>query len=83
MTRSIFLTPYSKLLDLLIQARQAAGLKQQELADRLGRPQSFVSKFEHAERRLDVIEFLFVCRAIDVDPIAIVAAVNAELGDDQ
>lgn len=83
MTKSIFLSPYTRLLDQLVLARKSAGLKQQELAGRLGRPQSFVSKFERAERRLDVIEFLLVCRAIEADPIAIIASVNAEIDLDQ
>jgi transcriptional regulator with XRE-family HTH domain len=57
---------------LLAQARQNAGLTQVALAKKLGRPQSFVSKFERGERRLDVIEFLDVARALNVDPARIV-----------
>ena len=59
---------YQSLLALLLQARIEAGLTQKELAARLGRPQSFVSKTENAERRLDVIEFMDVCRELAVDP---------------
>lgn len=47
---------YTHLLDELVVARQRAGLSQEELAAALGRPQSFVSKCERGERRLDVIE---------------------------
>ncbi len=43
------------------------------LAKKLGRPQSFVSKFERGERRLDVIEFLEVAKALGVDPARIIA----------
>jgi len=50
-----------------VQARKDAGLTQQELAMRLGRPQSFVSKTERGERRLDVIEFLEVAQALNLD----------------
>jgi transcriptional regulator with XRE-family HTH domain len=56
------------MLELLARTRKAAGLTQQDLAGRLGRPQSFVSKVELGERRLDVIEFLELCRAIGMDP---------------
>ena len=61
-------TRYQSLLTLLLEARAKAGLTQKELATKLGRPQSFVSKTENAERRLDVIEFIDVCRGLDADP---------------
>lgn len=44
-------------------------MTQEELARRLKRPQSFVSKYENGERRLDIVEFLHVTRAIGVDPV--------------
>ena len=49
-------------------AREKAGLTQTELAERLRRHQSFVAKYEGGERRLEVIEFVQICRAIDVKP---------------
>lgn len=54
---------------LMIAARKAAGLTQHALARRLGRPQSFVAKYEGGERRLDVVEFVAVVRAIGGDPV--------------
>lgn len=51
-----------------MQARKDAGLTQVELANKLSRPQSFVSKVERGERRLDVVEFFEVSRAIGFDP---------------
>ena len=48
----------------LVKARKSAELTQQELAKHLGKPQSFVAKYETGERRLDVVEFLRVMRAI-------------------
>jgi transcriptional regulator with XRE-family HTH domain len=56
---------------LLIDARRAAGLTQVQLSKRLRRPQSYVSKYERGERRLDVIEFMEVADAVDVDAAAI------------
>ena len=53
---------------LMIEARKKAGLTQQELAKRLKKPQSFVAKYEGGERRLDVLEFLAVSRAIGAEP---------------
>lgn len=60
---------YKAFRDLLIGARKNADLTQSELSVRLKRPQSFVSKYERGERRLDVIEFREVARALGVDPI--------------
>lgn len=65
---SIFTEEYQTFLQLLIAERKGAGLTQQELADRLHRPQSFVSKYENGERRLDVAEFLKLAEAIGFDP---------------
>lgn len=63
----------------LSQARHAEALTQSELAVRLGRPQSFVSKYESGERRLDVIEFLEVADAIGIDACSVIAALQREL----
>ena len=49
---------------LLVDARKNAGLSQQQLADRLKRPQSFVAKIEAGERRVDVVEFLTIASAL-------------------
>jgi transcriptional regulator with XRE-family HTH domain len=53
-------------LALLRQLRQEAGLRQRDLAERLGEPQSFVSKFESGERRLDIGELRYICGALGV-----------------
>lgn len=63
----------ARLQELLIARRTAAGLTQAALAERLERPQSFVSKYETGERRLDVVEFLEVAEALAADPAALVA----------
>ena len=68
MTKSVFTTRYDQFRQLLIEARNAAALTQSGLARRLSRPQSFVSKFERGERRLDVVEFLDIAEAIGIDP---------------
>jgi transcriptional regulator with XRE-family HTH domain len=56
-----------RLQQLLIEARLAAGLTQTELARTLQRPQSFVSKYESGERRLDVVEFLQIAEIIELN----------------
>lgn len=54
-------------------AREKANLTQSEVSKRLSRPQSFVAKYEGGERRLDVIEFVKVCKALDIDPLTVLA----------
>ncbi len=68
MPKSAFSRKHDHFRRLLVDARLNAGLTQVALAKKLGRPQSFVSKFERGERRLDVIEFLDVARGLGVDP---------------
>lgn len=72
MPKSAFTRRHEHFRKLLVEARQAAGLTQVALAKKLGRPQSFVSKFERGERRLDVIEFIDVARALAIDPAQVV-----------
>jgi transcriptional regulator with XRE-family HTH domain len=57
----------ARLQEILIAKRSAARLTQEEVARRLRRPQSFVSKYETGERRLDVVELIEVADAIGVD----------------
>lgn len=77
--KSIFTSEYSFVLESLVSARKAAGLTQSQLAQRLRKPQSFVSKFERHERRLDVVEFVVICRALDVAPRDILAELELRL----
>ena len=60
-----------RLRERLKEARLAAGIRQLDLAESLGRPQSFVAKVENGERKLDFIEVLDVCHAIGLDPCAL------------
>ena len=66
MDKTIFSHAGKVLCTLLRDTRTELGLRQQDLADRLGEPQSFVSKFESGERRLDVIELYQICFALGV-----------------
>jgi transcriptional regulator with XRE-family HTH domain len=52
----------------VIAARKQAGVTQQRLAELLNKPQSYVSKYERKERRLDVIEFLAIAKVLELDP---------------
>jgi ribosome-binding protein aMBF1 (putative translation factor) len=56
MSRSVHSDDYKGIIKRLKEARVESGLSQQEVADKLGKPQSYVSKIESGERRLDVAE---------------------------
>jgi transcriptional regulator with XRE-family HTH domain len=58
---------------LMIGARKAAELTQHALAVRLKKPQSFVAKYEGGERRIDVVEFIAIARALGADPLKLIA----------
>jgi ribosome-binding protein aMBF1 (putative translation factor) len=70
--------PSDRLRRRLHEARRARGLRQCDLADRLGRPQSFVSNYERGTRRLEVSEFIQIARILGVDAAALVAELAAE-----
>lgn len=53
--------------------RKSKNFTQTNIAKELGRPQSFVAKYEGGERRLDVIEFIDVSRALGIDPRDVLA----------
>lgn len=63
-----------KLRELLVESRLNAGLTQQEVARYLGKPQSFLAKIEGGGRRLDVIEFIKLCDALEVKPSRLINA---------
>jgi len=54
------------LLSLLREIRSDAGLRQVDLADKLGQPQPYVSRYESGERRLDILELREVCEAVGI-----------------
>lgn len=66
MGKSIGTSEQKRLLELLRRIRLDAGLRQVDLAERLGQPQSFVSKYESGERRLDLLELREICNAVGI-----------------
>lgn len=80
MGRTIHSEDYRALLTLLRRLREEAGLTQVELAERLGRPQSFVSKVEVGERRLDVAELRILTEALGQDVVDVVQQWVLSLG---
>lgn len=79
MSKSIFTTEYAVLRDLLRELRTERGLTQVQLSETLGMPQSFVSKYETGERRLDVIELREVCKSLGTTLAAFAKKLEARL----
>ncbi len=66
MEKSIHSAGYVVFLKVLRKAREDAGLTQTQLAQRIGETQTFVSKCERGERRVDVVELRTFCQAFGV-----------------
>jgi transcriptional regulator with XRE-family HTH domain len=75
MAKAKFSPAYDHLRSMLIKARERAGLRQEDVARRLKLPQSYVSKIELGERRLDVVEYVEFTRAIEADALRILRQV--------
>jgi transcriptional regulator with XRE-family HTH domain len=78
--KSVYTTRYKRLLRALKNARVAAGLTQADAAEQLKKPQSFVSKCEAGERRIDVIELLEYCRIYRASAENILADIDGPIG---
>ena len=68
MPKTIHTERHRKLRAMLVAERKAAGLTQTAVAERLGKPPSYVAKYELGDRRIDVLEYLDIAAAIGFDP---------------
>jgi transcriptional regulator with XRE-family HTH domain len=59
---------YNALVEVLVQARASAGLSQRDLAERVEKPRSYISKIETKERRIDAIELIDLAEALGIEP---------------
>jgi transcriptional regulator with XRE-family HTH domain len=79
MRKSVHTRAYKALREQLIAARKNAGLSQEALAARLGRPQSFVAKYEVGERRIDLIELLAILNVLGANKRRVVEIIDREI----
>ena len=79
MKKSLHSLEQEKLKALLRKIRKEKGLRQSELAARLGRSQSFVSKYESGELCLDLLELRTVCQAMDTSLSSLVKRFEKEI----
>ena len=70
MARSLHTAAHRELVSAAIALRRTAGLTQRQLAERLGREQNFVARVETGQRRVDLVEWVTLCRACGADPAA-------------
>ena len=69
MQKSLNSPEYKRLIVILVAVRKKSHVRQQMLADKLGTPQSFVAKYEDCQRRIDLVEFVTIARALNADPV--------------
>lgn len=79
MRRWVSSDAYREIIRALVGARIARGMTQRDVAAALGKPPSFVAKIEVGERRLDVLEFIAICRAAGVNPAELLALIDEAL----
>jgi transcriptional regulator with XRE-family HTH domain len=80
LSKSPFSPERAALRDLLAETREASGIRQDKLAERLGRHQSFIAKYEAGERRIEVTEFIAIARAMNADPVALLRKLLKRIG---
>jgi transcriptional regulator with XRE-family HTH domain len=73
MPKTIFGGAHPHLVAVLTEARQKLGLTQAQLAERIGKDQTLISLVERGQRRVDVIEFIALARAMEADPAELFA----------
>jgi transcriptional regulator with XRE-family HTH domain len=79
MPKSVFSGAHRHLVEVLADARKKAGLTQAELAAKVGKDQSYISIIEGSQRRVDVLEFYALARAMEFDPVVLFAEVVSRL----
>ena len=80
MPKTIFGGDHQHLVEVLTEARKAAGLTQVDLSQRIGRDQTFISLIERGQRRVDVVEFIRLAEAIGTEPVALFSRVLGRIG---
>lgn len=81
MPKTIFSGAHEHLVEVLIRARRKAGLTQTQLAELIGKDQKFISLIERGQRRVDVLEFYVLARAMGLEPLKLYAELIKRLPD--
>ncbi len=78
MARGIHDSRYRWVIERLVEARKKLGLSQDAVAQRLGKPQQYVSRYETGERRLDIFEYLDAARVLSVDGLTLASEADRQ-----
>lgn len=81
MEKTIASEAYREFVEKLVVVRVDKGVSQTALAEKLGRPQQFVSRYENLERRIDVWEFVVIANALGVDASKAIGELAETLND--
>lgn len=79
MPKSVFSGAHRHVVDALVEMRRRSGLTQEEVARRVGKDQSFISLIENSQRRVDVLEFFALARAMEGDALAMLSEIERKL----
>jgi transcriptional regulator with XRE-family HTH domain len=81
MSKSAFTDAHRILVQALAHARREAGIHQADLAAKIGKDQSYISNIERGQRRVDVIEFYTIVKAMNADPVDLFSRIARALPD--
>ena len=68
MTDSIYTNEMQTLIQWLKSERKKQNLSMRALAESMGKPHSYIQKVEQGERRLDVVEYVWYCNTLEINP---------------
>lgn len=74
--KSIYHDDYRKLINHLIKVRKSKSFTQSEIAQKLQKPQSYVAKIENFERKLDILEFVNLCKILEIKASEVLALIE-------
>lgn len=82
MAGSVHTHAHNAIVQAFVAERRRVGLKQADLADRIGKDQSFISNIERGQRRIDTLETVVIARALGLDPIAFFTSLISDVPAD-
>lgn len=67
--KTIYKIRYQYIINHLIHIRKTKKITQQQIANKLNKPQSYIAKIERCERKVDILEFIEICEVMNINPI--------------